>query len=160
MGPAPAQHRCPFARALSARHLDRGLPGGAGRDPAEGCAEPVAECGLADEARVAGIAPEFSVSMGMFQRFDRVGSMDWGLAFLRQCTRVSHARNTVRLRRLSLHSRNMLTLAEDAMGLPTETRHDGGLYVFQDKDRFDTYRLRFPAPFKALVQGSNDAFSR
>lgn len=127
MGPAPAQHRCPFARVLPARHLDRGLPGGAGRDPAEGCPEPVAECGL---------------------------------AFLRQCTGVSHARNTVRPRRLSLHSRDMLTLAEDAMGLPTETRHDGGLYVFQDKDRFDTYRLRFPAPFKGLVQASNDAFSR
>lgn len=62
----------------------------------------------------------------------------WGLAFLKNCTARAHATNSERMRRLSFYSRNLLAKIEAELGLPPETRHDGGLYLFQDKVQFRT----------------------
>lgn len=61
----------------------------------------------------------------------------WGLHFLRNCSNARHRANTAKLQRLSRYSRELLATAEADMGLPTETRHDGGLYLFQDAAQFD-----------------------
>ncbi|WP_166462018.1 FAD-dependent oxidoreductase [Paracoccus alkanivorans] len=62
----------------------------------------------------------------------------WGTAFLRNCTGKAHHRNSDRLQRLSRYSRNLLSAAEADLGLPQDTRHDGGLYLFQNQAQFDT----------------------
>lgn len=62
----------------------------------------------------------------------------WGLAFLKNCTLRTHLANSERMHRLSLYSRNLLTETEARLGLPPETRHDGGLYLFQDETQFRT----------------------
>lgn len=63
----------------------------------------------------------------------------WGLEFLGQCTPSAHRINSDRLRRLSLFSRDLLAKAESAMGLPKETRHDGALYLFQNRAQFEAH---------------------
>jgi D-amino-acid dehydrogenase len=63
----------------------------------------------------------------------------WGLNFLAQCSGEAHRINTEKLRRLSRFSRDLLAPAEAEMGLPTDTRHSGGLYLFGTKFAFETY---------------------
>lgn len=67
----------------------------------------------------------------------------WGLSFLKNCTPAAYKTNAEKLRRLSLYSRNMLAVTEAEMGLPKETRHDGGLYLFQDKEQFQHFAKEF-----------------
>ncbi|WP_417262510.1 FAD-dependent oxidoreductase [Celeribacter sp.] len=66
----------------------------------------------------------------------------WGMEFLTQCTSRANAANTRKLQRLARMSRDMLLPAETAMGLPRETRHDGALYLFQDKTQFQSYAAK------------------
>ncbi|BCG97203.1 D-amino acid dehydrogenase [Mesorhizobium sp. 131-2-1] len=63
----------------------------------------------------------------------------WGVEFLLNCLPSAHHRNTDKLQRLSRFSRNLVAAAEAEMGLPKETRHQGGLYLFQDKSQFEAY---------------------
>lgn len=63
----------------------------------------------------------------------------WGMEFLGQCTASAHSVNSAKLRRLSSYSRDLLVKAESAMGLPSETRHDGALYLFQNRAQFEAY---------------------
>lgn len=61
----------------------------------------------------------------------------WGAEFLRNCTRAAHHRNTDCMQRLSHYSRNLLAPTEVELGLPADTRHDGGLYLFQNQEQFN-----------------------
>tara|TARA_R110000751_G_scaffold4347_5_gene21264 strand:- start:3190 stop:4026 length:837 start_codon:yes stop_codon:yes gene_type:complete len=63
----------------------------------------------------------------------------WGLAFLHECTPRAHRANTARLQKLSRLGRSLLPAAEAEMALPPETRREGGLYLFQDRARFDRH---------------------
>ncbi|KLK90827.1 hypothetical protein AA309_23540 [Microvirga vignae] len=63
----------------------------------------------------------------------------WGVEFLCNCLPSAHQRNTDKLQRLSRYSRELIAAAEIEMSLPKETRHQGGLYLFQDKVQFNTY---------------------
>ncbi|MER9457711.1 FAD-dependent oxidoreductase [Mesorhizobium sp. M0478] len=63
----------------------------------------------------------------------------WGLEFLLNCRSSTHLRNTDKLQRLSRYSRALVAAAETDMDLPKEIRHQGGLYLFQNKTQFDTY---------------------
>jgi D-amino-acid dehydrogenase len=63
----------------------------------------------------------------------------WGIEFLRHCTPAAHRTNSDKLKRLSRFSRDLLPASEAAMGLPQETAHDGGLYLFQDAAAFDAH---------------------
>lgn len=67
----------------------------------------------------------------------------WGLAFLRNCTPAAHRRNAAELRRLSIASRNLLARTEEDMGFVKETKHDGGLYLFQDSKQFQIFAENF-----------------
>lgn len=67
----------------------------------------------------------------------------WGLEFLFNCTRSAHDSNTDKLRRLCRYSRDLFATAEREMGFPKEVRHQGGLYLFQDKVLFDAYVASF-----------------
>ncbi|RWM09753.1 MAG: FAD-dependent oxidoreductase [Mesorhizobium sp.] len=63
----------------------------------------------------------------------------WGVEFLRNCLPSAHRINTDKLQRLSRYSRALVAAAETEMGLPQETRHQGGLYLFQDRSQFDAH---------------------
>nr|WP_246777088.1 FAD-dependent oxidoreductase [Microvirga sp. VF16] len=63
----------------------------------------------------------------------------WGTEFLLNCLPSAHQKNTSKLQRLSRYSRELVAAAEFAMNLPKETRHQGGLYLFQDKAQFTAY---------------------
>ncbi|OAF08297.1 hypothetical protein AXW67_29035 [Bradyrhizobium neotropicale] len=63
----------------------------------------------------------------------------WGVEFLLNCSPSAHRRNTDKLQRLSRYSRDLAAAAEVEMNLPAEIRHQGGLYLFQDKAQFSTY---------------------
>jgi D-amino-acid dehydrogenase len=63
----------------------------------------------------------------------------WGLEFLSQCTSSAHKANSEKMRRLSLYSRDLLVEAENRMGLPKETQHDGTLYLFRNRAQFEAH---------------------
>jgi D-amino-acid dehydrogenase len=63
----------------------------------------------------------------------------WGLDFLRNCSPAAYRTNTAKLQRLSRFSRDLLATVEAEMNLPAETRHEGGLYLFQNAAQFDAY---------------------
>ena len=82
---------------------------------------------------LAGLEPSLKVT-----RLADPALWSWGAAFLRNCTRKAHQRNSDRLQRLSRYSRDLLAAVEAELGLPQDTRHDGGLYLFQNQAQFDT----------------------
>ena len=73
------------------------------------------------------------------------GLWRWGAAFLAQCPGPAHRRNTDKLQRLSRLGRALLQEAEAEMDLPRDTRHEGGLYLFQDQAQFRAYAASLQA---------------
>ena len=63
----------------------------------------------------------------------------WGIDFLRHCTPSAHRANTAKLMRLSRYSCDQLASFETDMGLPKETRQEGGLYLFQKTAQFQAH---------------------
>ncbi|MES0200411.1 FAD-dependent oxidoreductase [Mesorhizobium sp. M0011] len=80
----------------------------------------------------------------------------WGVGFLLNCRPSAHHRNTDKLQRLSHYSRALVAAAETEMDLPKETRHHGGLYLFQDQSQFDAHA----ASIKRQGNGSIELLSR
>ncbi|SFJ23154.1 FAD-dependent oxidoreductase [Celeribacter neptunius] len=60
----------------------------------------------------------------------------WGAEFLRNCSARAHAANSAKLQRLSRYSRALTKRIEADLDLPSELRHDGGLYLFQNQAQF------------------------
>ncbi|WP_120634837.1 FAD-dependent oxidoreductase [Ruegeria sp. EL01] len=63
----------------------------------------------------------------------------WGIAFLGHCSHKAHLSNTEKLQRLSRFSRELSKDIEADLGLTSELRHDGGLYLFRDETEFAAY---------------------
>ena len=63
----------------------------------------------------------------------------WGLQFLLHCTPTQHKRNTEKLQRLARMSRELTKAIEADLGLQGLLRHDGGLYLFGQKEQFSAH---------------------
>ncbi|WFT91145.1 FAD-dependent oxidoreductase [Rhizobium leguminosarum] len=63
----------------------------------------------------------------------------WGAEFLRNCTLQAHAANTAKLQKLSRYNCELISAAECDMGVPSDIRREGGLYLFQDEEQFRRY---------------------
>ena len=63
----------------------------------------------------------------------------WGTEFLSHCSKAAHVANSAKLQSLSRFSRELSKGIEADLGLASELRHDGALYLFRDQAQFEAY---------------------
>ncbi|WNK00934.1 FAD-dependent oxidoreductase [Thalassospiraceae bacterium LMO-JJ14] len=65
--------------------------------------------------------------------------VQWGAAFLGNCSGAAQHRNSERMRRLSLYSRELLRGLDAELAIDYHQQHEGVFYIFRDTARFEEH---------------------